>query len=93
MTVDLRAASSFEADELAALFTRAYEGYFVPMQVDEEALRFLVRAFDLDLDAGLVAFDDDEPVGLVTSAFAASVAGSAGSALSLARGGEASAGC
>lgn len=56
MTVDLRAASSFEADELAALFTRAYEGYFVPMQVDEEALRFLVRAFDLD---------DDEPVGLV----------------------------
>jgi len=56
VTVDLRAASSFEADELAALFTRAYEGYFVPMQVDEEALRFLVRAFDLD---------DDEPVGLV----------------------------
>ena len=65
MTVDLRAASSLPRRELAALFTRAYEGYFVPVQVDEAALDFLERTFDLDLDASLVAFDEGEPVGLV----------------------------
>jgi ribosomal protein S18 acetylase RimI-like enzyme len=65
MTVELRPATSLSHEELAALFTRAYEGYFVPMQVDEEALRFLVRTFDLDLDAGLVALEADEPIGLV----------------------------
>lgn len=65
MTIELRAASSLPRGELAALFTRAYEGYYVPVQVDEAALGFLERAFDLDLDAGLVAFDDGEPVGLV----------------------------
>ena len=35
------------------------------MQVDEAAVEFLVRTFDLDLDASLVAVDDGEPVGLV----------------------------
>jgi ribosomal protein S18 acetylase RimI-like enzyme len=65
MSIELRPASSLPAAELAALFTRAYEGYFVPMQLDEDALRFLQRTFDLDLDAGLIAFDGAEPVGLV----------------------------
>ena len=65
MTVDLRAASSLPRSELAALFTRAYEGYFVPVQVDEAALDLLERTFDLDFDASLVAFADGEPVGLV----------------------------
>jgi ribosomal protein S18 acetylase RimI-like enzyme len=65
VSIDLRPASSLPAGELAALFTRAYEGYFVPLQLDEAALAFMVRTFDLDLDAGLVAFDGEEPVGLV----------------------------
>jgi ribosomal protein S18 acetylase RimI-like enzyme len=65
MSAELRPASSLPRGELAALFTRAYEGYFVPIQVDEAALGFLERTFDLDLDASLVAFDDDEAVGLV----------------------------
>jgi ribosomal protein S18 acetylase RimI-like enzyme len=65
MSVDLRAASSLPPAELAALFTRAYEGYTVPVEIDEDALRFLVRTFDLDLDAGLVAFQDGAPAGLV----------------------------
>lgn len=65
MTIDLRAASSLPRSELAALFTRAYEGYFVPVQVDEAALGFLERTFDLDLDASFVAFDEGSPVGLV----------------------------
>jgi ribosomal protein S18 acetylase RimI-like enzyme len=65
VTADLRAASSLPRGELAALFTRAYEDYYVPVQVDEAAVEFLVNAFDLDLDASLVAVDDGEPVGLV----------------------------
>ena len=65
MTAELRAASSLPPGELAALFTRAYEGYYVPVQVDEAAVDFLVRTFDLDLDASLVAVADGEPVGLV----------------------------
>ncbi len=65
MTIDLRAASSLPRSELAALFTRAYEGYFVPVQVDEAALDFLERTFDLDFDASFVAFDEGNPVGLV----------------------------
>jgi ribosomal protein S18 acetylase RimI-like enzyme len=65
MNVELRPASTLPRADLAALFTRTYEGYYVPVQVDEAALDFVRRVFDLDLDAGLVAFDDGGPVGLV----------------------------
>jgi ribosomal protein S18 acetylase RimI-like enzyme len=65
MSIELRPARSLPVAELAALFTRTYEDYFVPMQVDEATLEFLVRTFDLDLDAGLVAFAGGDPVGLV----------------------------
>jgi ribosomal protein S18 acetylase RimI-like enzyme len=64
MSEELRPASSFPLDELARIFTAAYEGYLVPMQVDEPALRFMVDAFDLDLDASRVALRGGEPVGL-----------------------------
>ncbi len=65
MTVELRAASSLSPSELAALFTRAYENYYVPVQLDEAALEAMARTFDIDANAGLVAFEDGEPVGLV----------------------------
>ena len=65
MSVELRAASSLPLDELAALFNTAYDDYFVPMRLDEEALRFMARMFDLDLAAGLVAFDGEASVGVV----------------------------
>jgi ribosomal protein S18 acetylase RimI-like enzyme len=64
MSEELRPASSFPLGELARIFTAAYEGYLVPMQVDEPALRFMVDAFDLDLDASVVALRGSEPVGL-----------------------------
>ena len=65
MTVDLRAASSIDTSELAALFTRAYENYFVPIELDEAALAFMARLFDLDLAASFVALEDGDPVGIV----------------------------
>lgn len=65
MTVRLQAASSLSSRELAALFTRAYENYYVPVQVDEAALETMARTFDMDADAGLVAVEDGEAIGLV----------------------------
>jgi ribosomal protein S18 acetylase RimI-like enzyme len=64
VTIELRPASSFALDELAGIFTRAYEGYVVPFQVDETFLRFMVKTFDLDLGASRVALRDGDPVGL-----------------------------
>ena len=63
--VELRAASSLPLGELAEVFTAGFEGYLVPMQIQEPGLRTMVHALDLDLDASRVAFVDGEPAGLV----------------------------
>jgi ribosomal protein S18 acetylase RimI-like enzyme len=60
----LRPASEYELGRLARLFTDAYEGYYLPFAVDEPTLRFMVEAYDLDLDASRVALRDGVPVGL-----------------------------
>ena len=62
--LELRSAGGFGDEELAALFTAAYEGYFVPFAVDAGMLRFLTEAFDLDREASRVALRDGAPVGL-----------------------------
>jgi ribosomal protein S18 acetylase RimI-like enzyme len=61
---DLRPASDYELGRLARLFTDAYEGYFLPFAIDEARLRFMVDAYDLDLDASRVALREAVPVGL-----------------------------
>ncbi len=60
----LAPAEALPRAELAALFTASYEGYFVPVNVDEASLEFMVTAFDIDLGRSRVAYDGDEPVGL-----------------------------
>ena len=60
----LAPASDFDLATLAALFTKGYEGYFVPLHVDEAALRFMVDAWDIDLERSRVALEEGEPVGL-----------------------------
>jgi GNAT superfamily N-acetyltransferase len=64
VSVQLRPSTELTHGELAALFTAAYEGYFVPFAVDEAILRYMVDVFDLDLGRSLVAVDDGVPVGL-----------------------------
>ena len=61
---DIVSASGVDDEELAALFTAAYEGYLVPFAVDAAAVRFLTEAYDLDRDASVVAVRDGERVGL-----------------------------
>jgi ribosomal protein S18 acetylase RimI-like enzyme len=62
--VDLVPASGFSTAQLAALFTAGYEGYFVPLAVDEAAFSFMASAWDYDLDASRVAGGKDGPVGI-----------------------------
>jgi GNAT superfamily N-acetyltransferase len=64
MTVLLAPASEFDLGTLARIFTAGYEGYFVTMNVDEAALRFMVDAWDIELARSRVALEDGEPVGL-----------------------------
>ena len=62
-TVALEPASARSHAELAALFTAGYEGYYMPVAVDESAFSFMAGTWDYDLDASLVAVDGGD-VGL-----------------------------
>jgi GNAT superfamily N-acetyltransferase len=64
VSVRLLPSNQFSHGELAALFTAAYEDYYVPFEVDEATFGFMVDVFDLDLDESLVAVDDRSLVGL-----------------------------
>jgi GNAT superfamily N-acetyltransferase len=64
MAVELRSARSLGGSERAELFTAAYEGYILPIRLDEQQLAAMDAAFDLDLDASRIAFRDGEPIGL-----------------------------
>jgi ribosomal protein S18 acetylase RimI-like enzyme len=55
--MNLVPADRFSYAELAELFTRGYEGYFVPIHVDEPMLRHMVEAWDIDLARSRVAPD------------------------------------
>jgi ribosomal protein S18 acetylase RimI-like enzyme len=47
-------ADCFALAELATLFQAGYEGYFVPVHVDESTMRFMVDAWDIDLSRSRV---------------------------------------
>lgn len=64
----LEPATVLSVRELADLFTRGYEGYFLPMIFDEAAMRMFIDAFDVDLARSRVAFLDGEPVGVANLA-------------------------
>jgi GNAT superfamily N-acetyltransferase len=64
VAVQLRPSTELSSGDLAALFTAAYEPYFVPFAVDEATLDFMVHVFDLDLERSLVAVEDGTAVGL-----------------------------
>lgn len=68
MSLTFRPAAELELGRLAGLFTAAYEGYLVPFSIDERTLRFMVDAYDLDLNASRVALLDGVPVGLANVA-------------------------
>src|SRR5690348_14387151 len=64
MTVEFRRSSDVSLAELASVFSASYEGYFIPLAVDETQLGYMVEVFDLDLSRSLVAVDHEGPIGL-----------------------------
>jgi len=53
--VKLVAADTLSVAALAELFTRGYEGYYVPVQVDEAAMGYMIDSWDIDLARSRVA--------------------------------------
>jgi GNAT superfamily N-acetyltransferase len=63
-TLRLEAASSLALEQLAVLFTAAYDGYPLPMHVDAAGLARMIETNDLDLDAARIARVAGEPAGI-----------------------------
>jgi GNAT superfamily N-acetyltransferase len=62
--LELQPATTLSDEELATLFTSAYEDYPVPFAVDAAAVRFLTETYDLVRAASVVAVRGGERVGL-----------------------------
>jgi ribosomal protein S18 acetylase RimI-like enzyme len=62
--VNIVAADTRSRAELAAAFTAGYEGYFMPIKVDEPTLAFMVDAWDIDLARSRAALRDGEAIGV-----------------------------
>ena len=64
MIVSLRPSTDSTSAQLAELFTAGYEGYFVPMKIDEAGFDQMADVLDFDLTCSRVALDGGTPVGL-----------------------------
>jgi ribosomal protein S18 acetylase RimI-like enzyme len=53
--VNVVPADTLSVAEIAELFTRGYEGYYVPVQVDEASMRYMIDTWDIDLARSRVA--------------------------------------
>jgi ribosomal protein S18 acetylase RimI-like enzyme len=60
----LKPVLSFPIAETAALLTRGFEGYLVPIQINDFALQTMLRRDGIDLAESRVLLKDDEPVGV-----------------------------
>jgi GNAT superfamily N-acetyltransferase len=68
MSLDLGAARSLSLAERVDLFNAGYEGYVVPMHIDETGLAWMQEKLDFDLDASRVAYRDGAAVGFANLA-------------------------
>ena len=65
MSIAVVPSSGYTHAELAELFTASFEGYAMPMEIDEPTFRRMAELFDFDLDASRVALRGGRPIGLV----------------------------
>ena len=61
---EIRSATSLSPAERAALFNAGYEGYFLPLHIDERQLTAMDEIYDIDVDASRIAYRDGATVGL-----------------------------
>jgi len=66
--IRLGAANDLTSAERVALFNAGYEGYVVPMHIDETGLAWMQEKLDFDLDASRIAYRDGEAVGFANLA-------------------------
>ncbi len=66
--MELRPARSLSPAERVALFNARYEGYVIPVHIDETGLAWTEGKLDFDLDASRIAYRDGEPVGFANLA-------------------------
>lgn len=62
MATEIVSAECLTPAELAELFNRGYEGYFVPSNLTEETFLAMVRSQDVRLDSSCVILDGGNPV-------------------------------
>lgn len=62
MAIEAVPASRLDDAALAALFTRCYEGYYVPVHVDAPTFRGMMDLWDVRFDASRVLLDGGDPV-------------------------------
>jgi GNAT superfamily N-acetyltransferase len=68
MSLELRPATSLSPGERVELFNAGYEGYVVPMHIDEAGLQWMTDKLDFDLDGSRVAYRDGVAVGFANLA-------------------------
>jgi ribosomal protein S18 acetylase RimI-like enzyme len=64
MSFSFQPALSFSLPVLADVFTRGFEGYFVPVKMTDMILQTILRRDGVDLSESRVMLDGDAPVGL-----------------------------
>ena len=62
--LSLKPAIEFSIPQLADLFTRGFEGYFIPVHITETILLTMLRRDSIDLSASRIILKDGEPAGL-----------------------------
>jgi ribosomal protein S18 acetylase RimI-like enzyme len=82
----LKPTLSFSIPETAALLTRGFEGYLVPIQIDDFALQTMIRRDGVDLAESRVLLQDDGPVGVALIARRGSLRASRLAAMGVAAG-------
>ena len=65
-------ASEFSISQTADLLTRGFEGYLVPINIDESALLTMLRRDGIDFNESRILLNDDEPIGVALIAKLAS---------------------
>src|SRR5437764_882675 len=64
MNITFQSALEYGIEQTAALLTKGFAGYFVPIQLTGAGLLTMVRQDSVDLQAGLAIRQDDQPVGV-----------------------------
>ena len=64
LSFEFKSALEFSIPSLADLLTRGFEGYFVPIQINDVALLTMVRRDSVDISASRVLLVDGKPAGV-----------------------------